>query len=96
MKSLSAFKGIATRLRKQIAKTKEMVSECENSYYDNPCTLTIEALDKAEKKLYGLEIRLGYAIEMIEHYDFYQRCWDEEEREAMGREAYNRNPIILY
>lgn len=85
MKSLSVFKGIATRLRKQIAKTKEMVSECENSYYNNPCSLTIKALEKAENKLSSLEERLGNAVEMIDHYEFYQRCWEEEESEAIGR-----------
>lgn len=50
MKSLATFKGIATRLRKQISKTKELVVECESSYYNNPCTFTVRALDKAEKK----------------------------------------------
>lgn len=96
MKSLATFKGIATRLRKQISKTKEMVVECENSYYSNPCTLTVNALDKAEKKLCGLEQRLENAMEMINHYDFYQRCWEEEVSEAVGRENYGMKSAMFY
>ena len=96
MKSLATFKSIATRLRKQISKTKEMIVECENSYYSNPCTFTVKALEKAEKKLHSLELRLENAMEMINHYDFYQWCWDEEESETMGRENYNMNPVMFY
>lgn len=94
MKTLGQFKSVATRLRKQIAKTKELVIECEVSFYNNPCSLTDKALSKAENKLQSLEERLENTVEMIDHYDFYQRCWEEEQSEAMDREFYFGNPIM--
>ena len=94
MRTLGQFKSIATRLRKQIAKTKELVIECEVSFYNNPCTLTDNALSEAENKLQSLEERLENTVEMIDHYDFYQRCWEEEQSEAMDREFYFSNPIM--
>lgn len=95
MKTLGQFKSIATRLRKQIAKTKELVIECEVSFYNNPCTLTNTALSKAENKVQSLEERLAHTIEMIDHYGFYQRCWEEEQSDAMYREFYLGNPNYL-
>ena len=95
MRTLGQFKSIATRLRKQIAKTKELVIECEVSFYNNPCTLTDNALSKAENKLQSLEERLENTVEMIDHYDFYQRCWEEEQSGAMDREFYFGNPIMF-
>lgn len=94
MKTLGQFKSVATRLRKQIAKIKELVIECEVSFYNNPCSLTVNALSKAENKLQSLEERLENTVEMIDHYDFYQRCWEEEQSEAMDRESYFGNPIM--
>lgn len=84
MKSLGTFKSIATRLKKQIVNAKEAVVECEKNYNGNPCTRTLSALGLAEKKLAVLEEKLGNATEMIEHYDFYQWCWEKEQDEAIA------------
>ena len=88
MRSLSTFKGIATRLKKQIASAKALVAECEYKFNGNPCKLTISALDKAEHKLGELEAKLENANEMVEHYDFYAFCYEQEQEEAAAREVY--------
>lgn len=85
MKSLSTFKGMATRLQKQIANVKELVAEFKFKYLANPCKLTREALHKAEKKLVSLEEKLVNINEMINHYEFYAYCYEQEQREASGR-----------
>lgn len=86
MRSLATFKSIATRLKKQIAKTRALVQECEYQFNGNPCKLTISALAKAEEKLGELEDKLANANEMIDHYDFYAFCWEQEQEEATARE----------
>ena len=88
MRSLATFKGIATRLKKQIASAKALVAECEYKFNGNPCKLTISALDKAERKLGELERKLDNANEMIEHYDFYAYCYEQEQDEALARDYY--------
>lgn len=88
MKSLGTFKSIATRLKKQIVEAKNVVVECEANYNGNPCTHTISALNTAEKKLEVLKQKLANATEMIEHYDFYQWCLEQEQEQAIGYETY--------
>ena len=88
MRSLATFKGIATRLKKQVANAKALVAECEYKFNGNPCKLTISALDKAEHKLGELEAKLENANEMVEHYDFYAFCYEQEQEEAAAREVY--------
>ena len=89
MKSLGTFKGIATRLKKQIVEAKNVIVECENKYNGNPCKRTLSALDAAERKFEELTERLGYITETIEHYDFYKWCWEQEQEQAMGYAEYN-------
>lgn len=88
MRSLATFKSIATRLKKQIAASKTLVAECEYKFNGNPCRLTISALGKAERKLGELEAKLENTNEMIEHYDFYAYCYEQEQEEAAAREMY--------
>ena len=88
MKSLASFKSLATRLKKQVAAATELVNECEFQFNGNPCKLTISALNKAGRKLEELEAKLENTNEMINHYDFYVRCYEEEQEEAVARELY--------
>lgn len=88
MRSLASFKSYATRLRKAIAVAENALGECEYKYNGNPCKRTISALEKAGRTLDVLEEKLANTNEMIDHYDFYSRCWQEEEDEAIARELY--------
>ncbi len=88
MRSLSTFKRLATRLKKQVESAKSIVAECEYKANGNPCKLTFSALDKACAKLDELNRALESAEEMVSHYDFYKYCYEQEEAQAMLREYY--------
>ncbi len=75
-------------MKKQVATAKDLVAECEYKFNGNPCKLTISALDKALSKLGELEKNLANANEMVEHYNFYAFCYEQEQEEAAAREMY--------
>lgn len=88
MRSLSTFKRLAARLQKQVESAKAIVAECEFKANGNPCSLTFYALDRANFKLIELNMALENAEEMVNHYDFYKSCYEQEEEQAMLREYY--------
>lgn len=91
MKSLKAFKNLKSRLEKQIAVSAENLSESRKAYVLNPSTITMKALKKANENLDNLERKLEGALEIINHYDFYLHCWEEEQIEKDMLKAYINN-----
>ncbi len=88
MKSLNAFKKTRTRLESQVKKAAEICAEYEEKYNTNPSAKTFGAMKKALDKLYAIQMSLDAAIEMIDHYDFYRYCWEEEVEQARMAKLY--------
>ena len=82
MKSSRAFKRQAQNLRAQL-KNSEFDVECaEHDFYDNPCKETWDKLNKARKASSDLYDHLMAVNEVVDHYDFYEFCEQEEEMMA--------------
>lgn len=88
MKSLKSFKTMRARLECQVKKAAEVCAKFEERYKTEPSAKTFGAMKNALNKLHGIQMSLDAAIEMIDHYDFYQHCWEEEMRQAEMAKLY--------
>lgn len=86
MKSLRAFKRQANNLRQKQNKLTFELECAEHDFDENPCDDTWRELCKAEEASRKLSDQLEAINEMVEHYDFYAYCEDEEETMAMRTE----------
>lgn len=86
MKTKGQFKRQATNLRKKLSASSFDVECAEHDFYENPCNETWKALDKARRASNDIYERLMATDEVIDHYDFYSVCEEQEETEAKLRE----------
>lgn len=86
MKSKGQFKRQENSLRKQLKRQDFNVECAEHDFYEKPCKETWEALNKARKASNNIYDRLMATAEVVEHYDFYAFCEEQEQTEAEMRE----------
>ena len=82
MKSLGVFKKRRTALEKQFTNAINVCDRFTTQYGECPTANALKELRKACAKVEKIRMDLGAVVEMIDHYDFYKSCWEEEQHQA--------------
>lgn len=86
MKSLKGYKKLLREYKEEQKEATFNVECAEHDFYKMPNKETWEALEDARKKYGEISDGIENVEDIINNYDFYKWCWQEEEAQAYARE----------